>query len=54
MAEDVVEYWAETLKDSLKDRVAQFFEERATGHHPEVVDALCGLIDSGRLAELLD
>ena len=33
----------------FREKVAGFFEERAPAHHPDVVDALCGLVDSGRL-----
>lgn len=53
MAEDVAEFWHDSLKDGYREKVADFFEERAPAHHPDVVDALCGLVDSGRLQEIL-
>lgn len=51
LAEDFDEH----LHDSRGDRLTKlsgFFEKKARQHHPDVVDALCGLIDSGRLKEI--
>lgn len=52
MAEDVDEYFAARREQDYLDVTRAFLSERARLHHPEVVDALRGLFDSGRLARM--
>lgn len=52
LAEDLVEYQQERDSKSQK-AVEAFLSERADVHHPAVVDALGGLLVSGRLQDLL-
>lgn len=52
LAEDVLETWEANPSDYAAN-VKTFFQESAKHHHPDVVDALCGLVDSGKLIELL-
>ena len=52
LAEDVVEQWEGSL-ETFETKVRRFFNGSAKHHHPDVVDALCGLVDSGKLQELL-
>mgnify|MGYP000008703979 CR=1 FL=1 len=53
LAEHLDEFWQRSLRDGYADKLSEFFESEAAHHHPEVVDALCGLADSGRLEEIL-
>lgn len=53
LAENVVESWEESLA-TYEMKVKEFFAGPAKHHHPDVVDALCGLVDSGKLPDLLD
>ena len=52
LVEDLLESWESSLA-SYESKVKEFFTDQARHHHPDVVDALCGLIDSGRLPELV-
>ena len=52
LTEDVVEQWENSL-EKFETKVQNFFEGPAKHHHPDVVDALCGLVDSGKLQEIL-
>lgn len=52
LAEDVVETW-EAHPGNYTENVKRFFNDSAKHHHPDVVDALCGLVDSNQLEELL-
>lgn len=52
LVEDFVEQWEASLS-SYDSKVREFFSERAKHHHPDVVDALCGLVDSDQLKETL-
>ncbi len=52
LAEDLDEYWQNSFKTSTPEKLAEFYESRAPSHHPDVVDALSGLIDSGKLDEI--
>ena len=52
LAEDFVEFW-ETSVSSYQGKIKEFFAGNAKHHHPDVVDALCGLVDSGELESLL-
>lgn len=52
LAENVVEHWEGSL-EKFETKVRQFFNGPAKHHHPDVVDALCGLVDSGKLQEIL-
>ncbi len=52
MAEDVDTYFAVRRDQDYADVTRAFLDERAARHHPEVLDALRGLIDSGRLARM--
>jgi hypothetical protein len=52
LVENVVEHWEGSL-ETFESKVRQFFNGPAKHHHPDVVDALCGLVDSGRLQEIL-
>ncbi|MGE0492411.1 MAG: HD-GYP domain-containing protein [Vulcanimicrobiota bacterium] len=54
LAEDLDEFWQASYKTDFRENLADFFARRVAGHHPDVVDALCGLADSGRLAALYD
>lgn len=51
LVEDFVECW-EASHGDYKSRVTEFFTNNAKHHHPDVVDALCGLVDSDSLREL--
>lgn len=53
LTEDLVESW-EGSSGSFTIRIRPFFTEKAKHHHPDVVDALCGLVDSEKLEGLLD
>lgn len=53
LTEDLVESW-ERSEGSYTERLRGFFNEAAKHHHPDVVDALCGLVDSGKLERLLE
>lgn len=52
LAEDVAQLW-EGSHETFETKVTRFFNESAKHHHPDVVDALCGLVDSGKLREIL-
>ncbi|MCA9777669.1 MAG: HD domain-containing protein [Candidatus Eremiobacteraeota bacterium] len=52
LSEDVVEQWEGSL-EKFETKVRNFFEGPAKHHHPDVVDALCGLVDAGKLQEIL-
>lgn len=59
-----VEHWVLVLAEAFEDflalnphlgfeaKIGIFFKEKGRGHHPDVLDALAGLIDSGRLDRL--
>lgn len=49
-AEAFQEFSEQQAALELPNRVALFFQQRSTSHHPDVMDALAGLVDSGRLA----
>lgn len=51
LAEDFLEFWESSLS-SFEGKLKEFFDERAKHHHPDVVDALCGLVDAGELETL--
>ncbi len=51
LVEDFVEGW-ESSPASYESKVTEFFTNHAKHHHPDVVDALCGLVDSDTLREL--
>ncbi|MFA5504523.1 MAG: HD domain-containing phosphohydrolase [Vulcanimicrobiota bacterium] len=53
LAEHLDEFWQRSLRDTYRDKLKDFFKSEADHHHPEVIDALCGLADSGRLEEIL-
>lgn len=53
LTENLVESW-ESAEGSFEDRVRSFFHGEARHHHPDAVDALCGLVDSGKLQNLLE
>lgn len=52
LAEDLDEFWSTRKSAGFRANTGAFYKERAPGHHPEVVDALSGLIDSGKLEEI--
>lgn len=52
LAEDLDEYFSKRCEQTLEERTRSFYAERTVRHHPEVVDALSGLVDSGRLAAI--
>ena len=54
LAEHLDEFWQKSFKDGYADKLKEFFESEAAHHHPDVIDALCGLADSGRLEEILN
>jgi hypothetical protein len=53
LTEDLVESY-EKAEGSFPDRIRGFFYSSAKHHHPDVVDALCGLVDSEKLQGLLE
>lgn len=53
LTEDLVESY-EKSEGGYPDRIRGFFHESAKHHHPDVVDALCGLVDSEQLQSLLE
>lgn len=53
LTEDLVESY-ESAEGEYVDRLRSFFHESAKHHHPDVVDALCGLVDSEKLQGLLN
>lgn len=53
LTEDLVEAY-EAAEGSYPDRIRGFFHDSAKHHHPDVVDALCGLVDSEKLQGLLE
>lgn len=53
LTEDLVECY-EKSEGAYPDRIRGFFHESAKHHHPDVVDALCGLVDSEQLQSLLE
>lgn len=53
LTEDLVESY-ESAEGEFSDRIRGFFQESARHHHPDVVDALCGLVDSEKLPGLLN
>lgn len=52
LVEEFVEFWEASLTP-YEAKVKAFFEGPARHHHPDVVDALCGLVDSEKLKELI-
>lgn len=52
LAEDLVEHW-EASTGPLADRLRPFFQDSTRHHHPDVVDAICGLVDSEKITSLL-
>lgn len=53
LAEDLDEFWQAHTDLPPTERLSIFFSQNARIHHPTVVDALSGLVDSGRLSEIL-
>lgn len=53
LTEDLVESY-ERAEGDYPDRIRGFFHDSAKHHHPDVVDALCGLVDSEKLQGLLE
>lgn len=53
VTEDLVESY-EKASGSFADRIRAFFYESAKHHHPDVIDALCGLVDAEKLQSLLE
>jgi HD domain len=53
LAEHLDEFWRRSLQTDYRDKLKAFFHTEVAHHHPEVIDALCGLADSGRLEEIL-
>lgn len=53
LTEDLVEAY-EASEGGYEDRIRGFFHDSAKHHHPDVVDALCGLVDSEKLQGLLE
>jgi len=52
IVEDFVEFW-EGSHTTYQSKIREYFLGPAKHHHPDVVDALCGLVDSGRLEQIL-
>lgn len=52
LAEDLDEFFSQRRNLPLPFRTSEFYAQHAPHHHPEVVDALSGLVDSGRLAQI--
>lgn len=52
MAEDVDGFFTTRREADYGEVTREFLASRASRHHPEVLDALRGLIDSGRLARM--
>lgn len=52
LAEDLVEFLKVQESLAFEASMAIFFQQNCRNHHPDVVDALAGLIDSGRLDRL--
>ncbi len=52
MAEDVDRFFSQHRHDDYQENTRAFYAERISRHHPETIDALSGLIDSGKLARL--
>jgi hypothetical protein len=53
LTEELVETW-EAAQGGYAERIRGFFHGSARHHHPDVVDALCGLVDSEKLQSLLE
>lgn len=53
LADHVEDFCSEHPDDSLHDKVQLFLEQGQHLHHPLVLDALCGLLDQGRLEAIL-
>lgn len=53
LVEEFVEFWEGSLA-TYEMKMREFFAGPAKHHHPGVVDALCGLVDSGKLQDLMD
>lgn len=54
LAEHLEETWQRKSLITFQDKISYFFHNEVKHHHPEVVDALCGLVDSGRLQDIMD
>ena len=52
LTEDLVESWEQSI-EAFDIKLKLFFNDRAKHHHPDVVDALCGLVDSGKFEALI-
>lgn len=52
LAEDFQEFWELNPHLGFEVKLGIFFQEKASAHHPDVLDALAGLVDSGRLDRL--
>ena len=48
------ETWRQKPRETFEEKIKSFFKEEVKAHHPEVVDALCGLVDSGRLQDIME
>lgn len=53
LSEDFLEFWEGSLS-TYEGKIKEFFNDKAKHHHPDVVDALCGLVDSGELENILN
>lgn len=53
LTEDLVESY-EATEGTFAERIRGFFYGSAKHHHPDVVDALCGLVDAEKLQGLLE
>lgn len=54
LAEHLDEFWQEHPQATYLENLHKFFCQEADHHHPDVLDALCGLSDSGRLKQILE
>lgn len=54
LAEHLEETWRQKPRETFEEKIKSFFKEEVKAHHPEVVDALCGLVDSGRLQDIME
>jgi HD domain len=52
LVEDFVEFWEGSMA-TYQMKMEEFFSGSAKHHHPDVVDALCGLVDAEKLPDLM-
>ena len=53
LAEHLDEFWQRSPQPDYRHKLQAFFDSEVSTHHPDVIDALCGLSDSGRLEEIM-